>query len=179
VRLGIDILLDACVAINLIASRRRIEIGRACRARFLVVREVANETTGLPSDVPDAATGDIAQAGDFAVVEMTTDEQADFVELASEVDDGEAATLAVARHRRLRLATDDRAALRLIARQDPEIQVARTSSLIREWAERSSVPASEVAAALARVETDAQFSPPRSDPNATWWTDAREAGIAA
>ncbi|MGH8984312.1 MAG: hypothetical protein ACRDY6_10625 [Acidimicrobiia bacterium] len=104
--------LDACVLINLYATARFAEIAQANGVQFAAVREVASETFFVGGAAErDRTSADLSgsiESGDLTVLDMTEEEQSTFIELVVELDDGEAATLAVAVHRQLPVATDDR-----------------------------------------------------------------------
>lgn len=165
--------VDACVLINLLATNRIAEIAACNDAAIVIVREVADETFFLRPDNPAAERTPVdlnamSTAGIIEVIDLDDDELALFVAYAAVVDDGEAATIAASLHRRLPLATDDRGALRLIARESLNLELHHTTEIMRRWAE-TGVPVAEVATALAAIELRASFIPGASDPNYTWW----------
>lgn len=173
-----NLLLDACVLINLFATDHVCEIARANNVRFVIVGEVADESFFLRSEDPsdtgrtpvNVLADDVSEC--LEVIHLTEDEAGDFVALAARLDDGEAATLAVALTRALPMATDDKAALRVIGELEDSPAVLRTSDLLRTWAD-SGVSADEVAAALAAIESRASFVPGPHDPNVGWWHAGR------
>jgi predicted nucleic acid-binding protein len=171
-------LLDACVLINLYATGRVGQIARACGVRLAIVRQVADETFLLRSAAPGAQERTpvdlraLEAAGDLTVLDLDGAEVATFVRYADRLDDGEAATLAAASHRGLALATDDRAALKLISHELPELSVSRTGELMRTWAESCDAGPREVAVALDAIETRASYIPGPGDPQLAWWRSA-------
>lgn len=181
------LLLDACVVINLYATRFFGDIARANDVRFAAVDEVVNETFFVADAPPDGARTQadllaLEEKGELLVITLNEQEKETFVELAADLDEGEAATLAAAIHRRLPVATDDRRALRLIRERALPITVVRTSTLIRRWAERRGLPREEVVEVLRSVETRASFIPPADDPEHAWWrarVDAEADGVSA
>jgi predicted nucleic acid-binding protein len=177
------LLLDACVAINLVAAKPIEQIAIDIRRSFLITRQAANEVGHLR----DTADGEIVirqvdlsrhlQAGAFEIIDLTTDEIPLYVELASIVDDGEASTIAVAIKRRLPLATDGRKARRVCAERGlPE--PTGTVALIRQYCEIHALDDVSVTRLLIRVCSCASFQPPRSDPDLKWWRD-HEAGAGS
>jgi hypothetical protein len=162
-------LLDACVAINLVASGVPLDdLAASAGVRFTMTSVAAAETLYL---APDRASGERMvidlSARSLDIVELDPDELASFVELAAQVDDGEAATLAVAIHRHLEVATDDRRGSRLA--KEHGIAVVTTASLVRRWANDAAAPAAAIAAAVDAIRRCASFIPPRSDPDYDWW----------
>jgi len=94
-----------------------------------------------------------------------------FVRLAARVDDGEAQILAVARHRGIAIATDDRKARRLAA--ELGITVVGTADLVTVWA--AAVTDSRVAASAIRdIEVRASYRPGRLDPRREAWDRFRD-----
>ncbi len=169
------LLLDACVAINLIASGIRLdEVARSVGTGFAMTSVAAAETLFL---APDGAGGKrtAADLGAFPIdiIELAPDELSTFVELASQVDDGEAATLAVAIHRGLNVATDDRRGARVA--KERGIRVVTTASIMRSWADNAAPAARAVAVALDAIGRRASFVPRRSDPDYGWWCNAGDA----
>jgi predicted nucleic acid-binding protein len=169
------LMADACVLINLVASERLDEIAQANDVVFGLARLAANESlyTERPGDdgvekVPIDIDA-LEATGHVRVLEFEPEEPETFLRMAAGLDDGEAATFAVASHRRLPVATDDRRALRYIHDEELDIEVLRTSTLVQRWAERSNPPPDEVREALRRIRDNASFEPGASDPNQEWW----------
>ena len=167
---------DACVVINLVATGRSNEILAASDHRLLVPRIVADHELGYldiaGSDPLERELIDLAPlvgAGSALVVDLVAEELDEFVIFARDVDDGEAAALAIARHRELRIATDDRKAQRVASQAQPSIAIIRTSELLRTWSEN--VPPAEVSAALRAIRDRAHYLPRSSDPNYAWWEE--------
>src|SRR6266571_6750281 len=102
-----DVLLDACIVINLAASEVWEEVAVANGHRFLVTRRVADEsqywirTTSAGEELVQIDLRDFERRGSVAIMDLIMDELETFVEFARDVDDGEAETLAVSVHRRL------------------------------------------------------------------------------
>ena len=133
------LILDACVLINLLATAQLRQVAAACQARFVLVQEVATETFFLRDDAaPEGRTKVdldlLIAAGDLEVVALDPNEFDAYVGYAARVDDGEAASIAVADARNWPLATDDRAALRLLDDIHVVQQRYTTPSLLRIWA---------------------------------------------
>lgn len=169
------LLLDACVAINLAASGVALEdLAHASAVQFVMVSQAAAETLWLaplePGGAPLAVNvQEFVDAGSVTVVELGDHELLRFIELAREIDDGEAATFAVAIHRGLRVATDDRRAQRLAAETVPAIPIVGTSEIVKRWVEESGVDTQHAAAALRSIELRASYVLRRDDPHFEWW----------
>src|SRR4051812_35969525 len=68
----------------------------------------------------------------FAVADIVARESL-FVQLAADIDDGEAMTCALAVRRGYAVATDDRKTLRLLRERHPQVQILSTSSIVSGW----------------------------------------------
>lgn len=173
-----DLLLDACVAINLLASGVDLaEFATASNVRFVMTSIVTAETLWID---PLEAGGNreridiqlLADNGALSLVELNADELDQFVDLARTIDDGEAATLTAAHCRSLRIATDDRRAQRLAADLTPPVNIVRTTDLVKRWAEVPTVDNRRAALAIRSIEHRASYVPPHDDPHFGWWTSA-------
>lgn len=90
-----------------------------------------------------------------------------FVSLAIEVDDGEAACLAVAKHRNWLLATDDRRASRLAG--EINVGVINTAQLIKKWAVDLRIRPASIGVAINNIQKFAKFIPRIGSPEYDWW----------
>jgi predicted nucleic acid-binding protein len=170
------LLLDACVSINLAAAARLDQIADALRVTFVIVAQAASEA-GYLRDIVKGTTvltpidlDQFASSGTLELRELVPAELALYLELASIVDDGEAATIALAIHHRIDLATDDRRARRLCAERGLPEPV-RTVALLHAYAEAARLKNDEVRQTLTQVRERASFLPARSDPHLKWWND--------
>ena len=100
----------------------------------------------------------------------TEEEMASFVQLAAELDDGEAMTCALAIHRGADVATDDRKALRVLGSgQQQQVRVRTTAELIRTWADSCQLDRASLRQVLMGVRERARFAPGRHDALQRWW----------
>ena len=170
------LLLDACVTINLVAAAPVHQIARSVGFSCLITRQAANEvghlrdTTDSETRVTPVDLADHVQTGAFEIIDLAPDEIPLFVELASLVDDGEAATIAVAIKRGIPLATDDRKARRLCAERGFALPTG-TVTLIRRYCEAQALDHARVSHLLQRISSRASFQAPRGDPDLKWWND--------
>jgi predicted nucleic acid-binding protein len=169
------LLLDACVIINLEASNHFDTIAESLETQFWAVRQAATEVGSLRTEVDGVVQAlpirldHHVTAGTLEIVDLKPDELALYVDLATELDDGEAASIAVALSRNMSIATDDRKARRVCTdRGLPE--PVRTMDLIREYCEQESLPPERIRNILRQIRDQASFIPARSDPNGKWWT---------
>lgn len=170
------LLLDACVAINLAATDDLERIADALNLTFGMVQQAADEVghlrdmiDGKVTLIPIGLTIPIAN-GKLLRLELGPPEVAVYLELAAIVDDGEAATVAVAMHRGLDIATDDRRARRLCQERNLNEPV-RTVALLHDYARAAHLTDHEIRAALASVRSRASFQPARTDPDIKWWNE--------
>ena len=171
-----QLLLDACVTINLVAAGPIHQIARSIGCSCLITRQAANEVGHL-REITDGETmvtpvdlTDHVQTGAFEIIDLSRDEIPIFVELASLVDDGEASTIAVAIRRGIPLATDDRKARRLCAERGLALPTG-TVTLIRRYCEAQALDHADVSHLLQRITSRASFQAPRGDPDLKWWND--------
>jgi predicted nucleic acid-binding protein len=171
------LLLDACVAINLLASGISLdEFAASLDVRFVVTEPASREAMYLPTD--DGQGRDridlsaLASTDTIEIVDLHPLELEHYVAFAVQVDDGEAATLAVAVHRGFRVATDDRKARRVASEQVPLVGLISTPEILRSCADGEY--GERLPEAIRRVEHRASFRPRRDDANFAWWMEIRE-----
>lgn len=169
------LLLDACVAINLAATDRIQHIAQAIGVTFTLARQAAAEV----GHVRDLADGEITltpiglshyDSSTLEIVSLTQPEYPLYVDLTRMIDDGEAATIAIAVKRSLLFATDDRKARRVCADLHlPEPR--RTLGILHSYADAASLPQLQIREILINIRDRASFQPPRNDPDQKWWHD--------
>jgi hypothetical protein len=180
------LLLDACCAIILLASGRAEQILASLPHEPAVVplvleREVfyvdpepdegaaAEPEPGVIPSREEVRLKPLVERGVIRVLAPETEqEHALYVDLALELDDGEAMTGALAIHRNASLATDDRKAIRVLGAELPPERILRTSHLVKTWAD-AGAPIELVRQALRHIENRASFLPPQDDPLLAWW----------
>ncbi len=171
------LLLDACGLLNLAGAgvdtaAVQDALGRALLVVEQVVEEalwvhdvVDGETVRLPVDLGSHAFAALARTS------VSEDEVALYVALARDLDDGEAATLAVARTRKWAVMTDDRKARRIAG--DLGLEVVGTAEVLRVVSGHLRSSPRDVRKLLLRVERRSRFRPRHDDPAAEWWERAR------
>lgn len=170
------IALDNCSLLNLYASGRFQAIVGAVARPFVVEARVHAEAlyirrggTGEDADEReqvDCAT--LVASGALAVATLSPIETATFVTFAAEVDDGEAATAALALHRGYDVATDDGKALRLLHSQVPAARCYSTLELIKYWADITGAQRDVLRETLVAVRERGNFLWPKRDPLRAW-----------
>jgi hypothetical protein len=175
------VILDACCLLNLYASRHFLAILQVLPMRFVVAEAASKESLFVyqGGQGPDAHTReavDLAPAfsvGLLTLVNIETEaEGLDFLAFAAELDDGEAMSCAIAKHRGYAIATDDRKASSVIQRVAPHIQLVTTTSLVRQWAETAELEPPRLREVLTDIRQRGRFFPPAGDPLRPWWDAA-------
>lgn len=181
---GNPLVLDACTVINLAASDKWREILAAAGVQGVIAPAVAREAISVAD--PDSEgtphqidLTELAAEGFLRIEQLTEQETASWVELAAQLGDGEAASLALAQHRSWRLASDDRKARTAHMRLKISARLWSTSELVRTWAENTGRSAGEVAEVVRRIESLGSFVPGPHDPEIEWWEQARQGRRAA
>jgi hypothetical protein len=171
------LLLDACCLLNICASDCLEAIAEAHGCAFLIAEVVSKEALyirqgGVADDADDRKALDLAglvNSGMLSIAVLNPAELTTFLTLASQVDDGEAATCALAIHRRLPLATDDRKARRLLQGRAAHLRLYSTLEMLKRWADHHQVDAATLAKTLTLVRDRGNFLPPKADPLRSWW----------
>jgi predicted nucleic acid-binding protein len=170
------IALDSCSLLNLFASRRFPAIAAAMAHPFVIADRVQAEALyvrrgGSADDANERELVDTAvlvAAQVLTVVSLSPEEMNAFVLFAAEVDDGEAATAALALNCGYDVVTDDGKALRLLRAHVSYVHHYSTLEVLKLWADRNKVDAAELHAVLVAVRDRANFLPPRRDPLRAW-----------
>lgn len=155
------VIWDACGLVNLAATARAEEVLRAMGCQSYVVREVrekeATHLRPIPEEDPQGQLVPIdftplLQAGLLQDVTLAAAEHATFVGFAGLVDDGEARTAAVAVHRGLWMATDDRGALRLLRSLSAPLTALTTPEWVSHWATTTGAGPQALGEVLRRIQ---------------------------
>jgi hypothetical protein len=166
------IVLDACVCLNLAAALDGDLAGLLGWIPYVVPQVVA-EALLLHDRVDGQLVAAQVSLQGLAVTSLTEEETTMYVDFARHLDDGEAASIAVAGHRRWLLGTDDKAARRTASHASPLIAVLTTPTVIRRHTQLAGWSPSRIARALRAVEERAAFLPPRDDPDLDWWVGSK------
>lgn len=169
------LLLDACACINLAAVRplKHLEedLGRPIR----ILTEAAKESLFLHRWVNGKREQVAIQLDAIPTLDLQAGAELElYVRLAQRLGDGEAASLSLSHHRGVQFVTDDRAARRVAEVEAPQARIVGSAGVIRSQIAAMSLPPSEIAKVLRRVEMEASFRPPSNDPDFTWWIAALE-----
>jgi len=173
-------IIDACSLINLYASNYFESILKCQSKQFLIVEQVKNESfyirktsESVEDDNKEPIVLDpYVQSGVLQMVKLESQtEKTLFINLASQIDDGEAATFAVAIERKMEIITDDRKAIRLLKREAPTIVCFTTLDIIKSWTENSSIQLKEIKSVLNNILLRARYRPHKNHHLINWWQD--------
>ncbi|MCP5098743.1 MAG: hypothetical protein GY943_24595 [Chloroflexi bacterium] len=105
----------------------------------------------------------------------SNEEKLAFIQFAAlRLDDGEAMTLAIASSRNWAVATDDRAAQRIIKIQHKHIQTISTPEIIRHWNETTNPEAEILRQAIINIEQRANYLLGKRHPLFEWWQSSKK-----
>jgi hypothetical protein len=170
-------IIDCCSLLNLFTGWGSLENLRPLPYTWSICEAVLGESEftreygpeGGPIEVPLDLTP-LIKSRLLSVVRPDTDaELADYVAFASEIDDGEAQALALAKHRKYILLTDDRKATKIAQRADVQVTTVTTVSILREWHERAGVNQATLREVIHRIQVLARFSPRKDSADLHWW----------
>lgn len=166
------LLLDACCAINLFATPYAGEILATfpqpiAIAQFVIERELLSLAALLSSDT-SSLSEQLAKAG-ITIVTLQEAEEEQFLVFASQLDDGEVITAAIAMSRNWTIATDDRRVPSVLAKAGSVMRVVTTPELVKHWAEHTQADGVLLRSVLAGIEAKARFHPWRTHPLYAWW----------
>ena len=107
-------------------------------------------------------------------IELSSDEEKElYVDYATQLDDGEAMSLALVYSRGFSIASDDRKARRLFTEEIGDLKrLLSTSQILKEWSEKAGMDAANLKQALTDVLRRGRFFPNSSDPHCAWWSKA-------
>ena len=174
------IILDACCVMNLYASQKMVDILLSISETVAVaayvmdyealsIYSVSKSDSSLQRekiDLHKLINDEVLIRTDLA----NEAEQQAFIDFAARrLDDGEAMTMAIAVNRDWAVATDDRAARRILAQRQKTIQLISTPELVQHWVETQKPDRETVRQALLNIEARANFLLGRRDPRYEWW----------
>jgi predicted nucleic acid-binding protein len=175
-----DSIVDSCCIINLYAGGNLLTLLPPLGMRLHVPGKVLEESLYVRQQDPADATKLVQQKVDLAPVikagllhHCDLEDEAEvnlFVQLATTLDDGEAACLAIAKVRGWTLATDDRKGRREAGSLG--VPVITTPELVKAWADATKADEAAIGGLLRAIQNYARFVPHRTMPLHQWWTDA-------
>lgn len=177
------IILDASCIISLYATGRLEGILESIRQSVAVAAFVLNKEAlwiygGPDEDVRQTKERielqPFVEAGLIQIVTLdSTVETETYVNLATEIDDGEAITGAIAMQRGWAVGVDDKKARSLFQREAAQLQLVYTLELVKHWADTMCPPPEEIAQTLERIRKRAVYEPGSNHPLYAWWVKYR------
>lgn len=174
------LLLDCCSLLNLYSTRLLPDIIRSIPHRVIVAQTVLAEGVyvlkgGSGDDAGEREPVDIGPLVRNMLIAIwnleTEAEYTSLVNFAAEIDDGEAATCALALHRGGIVVTDDGKTRRVLPRLAPGVRTLTTSQVMKLWADAAHVNCAVVRSALLDIQTRGNFICGKRDPLLAWWND--------
>lgn len=173
------IILDACCAINLYASNQMSDILETIPVNFAIARYVyEEETLEVYNGFEEKATQtkerinlkSLVVNGLLTVTPLDSEnEKIEFTNFTSDIDDGEAMTGSIAKHRNWSIGTDDNAAISFFKKQTPQLQVITTPELIKAWVEIANPPPEVILSSIENIQRRAKYKPYPRHPLYEWW----------
>jgi predicted nucleic acid-binding protein len=168
------VILDACCILTLYATGHMDEILRDLPYAVRIGAGARNEAQWLR--VPGEEERERIELQPLIDSELLTQErlsgpqeEALFVELGTQLADGEAEAAALAANRGYALATDDRKARRVIGERCRTVALTGTLELLHEWQLGAHIGDAALAVALRRIRDRATYLPRETDPLWEWW----------
>lgn len=174
-------IIDACALLNLYASGFLESILKSRPMPCCVVEQVKQESLFIRKPSDSAASYDrepvrlepFFQSGLLKLVKLENEaEQNMFINLAAQIDDGEAATIAVAIARSMQVVTDDKKAIRVLKQEAPTLVCLSTLEVVKGWSEVLAINPAELKMALENILKHANYLPSKKHHLFAWWQSA-------
>lgn len=173
-----QIVIDACCTLNLLATRRELDVVRALGLYLVDSPQVSGEPLMLWTP-PDAdglrvkeptSTLPLRRAGHLETLPLEGDALIDaFVAAAARIKDSDASCIALAGVLKLPLMTDDRKERNVARDLFPTIELMSTLEVLAEAEKALGWSLAELAAVATDLRWRGNFAPPRNDPHAGWY----------
>jgi predicted nucleic acid-binding protein len=169
------ILLDTCCLLNLYASGIFKDILELYPKQFAVVDYILEKEALFirknKDDIEEFEKIDLEPyiaSQQIKVLSINNMELETYIDYASELDDGEAITIALAIHRYGIVATDDHKALKIIS-QILSLRAMSTLEFIKHWSNANKKPINEIRDTLINMLEGANYYPGDRDSLFEWW----------
>ena len=175
-----EVVVDACCVINVSAGGPPRPVFESVGVRWYLPTTVWEETRQLtfPNDeCPERASElqALLLDGVFVLCDLTTQDERDlFVTLATQLDDGEAMALAIAKCRGWTIATDDRVARRLA--RELSVPVLTTPDVVKRWVDTVRPSREVLRSFLQNLERLGRYKPSSRELLFAWWNDKLSGG---
>jgi predicted nucleic acid-binding protein len=163
------LLIDTCCLLNLCASGELLNILQviSISVQAAIVEEVKQEL----QKIENIEHFEIAiKQNLLLIVDFQSDvEETAFINYASEIDDGEAATGAIAINRNWAIATDDKKAAKFLSQESPYLQIVSTPEIIKYWSKIANIESSKLSNVLNEIRVKARYCPDKNHSLKSWW----------
>jgi hypothetical protein len=172
------VVLDSCVVINLFATRIMSEIVASIEVAVTITKYTlavealwvgAGRCSDPSSDVEAVDLRPLVDNEILQVLEPTPGEADKVVELAADIDDGEAIAGAIAFGRGFAIATDDTKARSVFHSLAPPLSLVSTPEILKRWSSNTGASPAALREALRDIHQRARFHPAPADPLHSWW----------
>lgn len=171
------VVADACVLINLLATRRAGDLLDALGWSLVATPQAASQVKYLagPPDDEGRATRESVdcssmQATGHLVVRTVPPQSVElFVRCAAEIHEADASSIALADGLGVVLATDDTVERRIAERERPALGLTRTLAIVKEAVGKLGLDERQLNQLAMDLRTRGNFLPPRSDPDGPWF----------
>jgi len=172
-----DHVIDCCSLLNLYTGWGGLAELRVLRRTWHVCDAVLSEAEytreyaadGTQVSVPIDIKALVNEGLLLAIRPETERELEDFIGFASEVDDGEAQALAIAKNRGYVLLTDDRKAAAVARRPEVGVRVVSTASILQSWGQLDRANETRLREVVTRISVLARFAPRVDAAEYAWW----------
>jgi predicted nucleic acid-binding protein len=173
-----QVVIDSCCTLNLLATRREIELVKALKLHLLDTPQVSVEplTLWTPPDADgvrskeSTSTTLLRQGGYLETRALDEDALIDaFINAAARIKDTDASCIALAGVLDLPLLTDDRKERNVARDLFPRIELVSTLEVLAEAADTLGWSRAELAVVARDLRWRGNFAPPRRDPRAAWY----------
>ena len=168
---------DACVLLNLLATRRARELLQGLDTTLIATPLTAAQVQylagppdddGRPTREP-AKLDDLVAGGHLNVKAIPQTALDLFVRCAADLHEADASSIALAVGFRVALATDDALERRVAAREAPGLEIVGTLAFVRRGSAAIGLDHDRLLKLTRDLRVRGNFLPPRQDPNRDWY----------
>lgn len=160
------IILDACCLINIHASGHMKEI-LECVPKSVAVAAYVKER-----EIRRFTLEPFIKQKLLHIAAPKSEQEFELLaNFATQMDDGESVTGAIALSRNWAIGTDDRLAIDVIRNASPTLQIVSSLALIKNWTDERGESEMMVRNCLVKLKRDASYTPKQDHELYQWWQD--------